>query len=214
MKKTKRNNPQYRINLVKTFNRAYQGSPRELRDGLRGALSNPNFRNQFTKRVIDQIVIRTNEGIDRHNKSFPKYSKSYIESDTFKIYGKSPAEVNLELSGEMLSSLKGVEKMQEIIIELIGQNNKDKAHGHIHGIKRRNGTRAVRDFLGLPDEILDDIMLETIEAFRSEQFEEASLLFQGQDFAQQFGQVGSQDEFTTRMSVQDVLAAIARNLNG
>lgn len=210
----KRNNPQYRINLVKVFNRAYSGSPRELRDGLRGALSSQQFRSQFSKRVIDQIVIRTNEGVDKHNKKFPAYSKSYIQSDTFKIYGKSPSEINLELSGEMLSSLRGVYRMQEIVIELIGQNNKDKAHGHINGIRRARGGKVVRDFLGLPDEILDDIMLETVEQFRSEQFEEASLLFAGQDAVQQFGQVGNQDEFVNRMSVQDVLAMIARNLNG
>lgn len=204
-------NPQFKINLVKVFNRSYSGEARELRDALRASLSNAQFRSQFAKTVIDRIVERTLSGIDKSGKKFPKYSPEYINSDIFKIYGKNPGEVNLELSGEMLSSLKGVSKMQEIVIELIGSKNKAKAHGHVNGLGRR---RVKRDFLGLPDDELDEIMIESIEQFRNESFAEASQIFAGQSFQQAFGQVGGQPEFDSQLSVQDVLAQIARNLNG
>jgi hypothetical protein len=202
-------NPQFKINLVKVFNRSYGSESRELRDKLRGSLSNAQFRRQYSKAVIDRIVERTLSGIDRGDKKFAGYSKEYINSDTFKIYGKAPNEVNLELTGEMLSSLKGIEKMQEITIELIGQNNKNKAHGHVNGLGKK---KVKRDFLGVPDEELDQIMIETVEQFRNESFQEVSNLFAGQSFDQAFGQVGSQPEFSSQLSVQDVLAMIARNL--
>lgn len=213
-RKSKSYNPQFRINLIKIFNRSYGSESKELRNALRSSLSNSQFRQQFSRAVIDRIVERTLEGRDKHGKDFAPYSPEYIKSDIFKIYGKNPAQVNLELSGEMLSSLKGVARSQEIVIELIGSENRAKAHGHVHGIKRKRGGKVVRDFLGLPDEDLDAIMIESIEQFRSESYDEVSQLFAGQDFAQQFGRVGNQPEFNTTMSVQDVLAALMRNLNG
>lgn len=207
-------NPQFKINLVSVFNRAYGSESRELRSKLRSSLSNTNFRRQFAKTVIDRIVERTSkEGVDKQGKKFAEYSDSYKASDTFAIYGKSN-KVDLLLSGEMLSSLKGIDTSQSIVIELIGKENKAKAHGHVNGIKSKKYGKVKRDFLGLPDEELEDIMIESIEQFRIEAFDEISGAFTGQDFAQQFGQVGSQPEFTTRMSVQDTLAAILRNLNG
>jgi hypothetical protein len=213
MKKKRNYNPQYRINLVKVFNRSYGSESREVRDRLRGSLSNPQFRRQFSKAVIDRIVERTLTGVDKSGAEFKEYSSSYKASDTFQIYGKS-SHVNLELTGEMLSSLKGVTKMQEVVIELIGKNNKAKAHGHINGIKSKKYGKVKRDFFGLPEEDLDAIMLESIEAFRSESYDEVSQIYAGQSFDQAFGQVGSQSEFNTQLSVQDVLAALIRNLNG
>lgn len=206
-------NPQFKINLVKVFNRSYGNESRQLRSALRGTLSNPQFRRQFSKAVIDRIVERTLSGIDKNDKKFQAYSKAYRASDIFQIYGKSPAEVNLELTGEMLSSLKGVTRMQEITIELIGSNNRAKAHGHVNGIKTKRG-KVRRDFLGLPDEDLDAIMIEAVEAFRAESYDEVSKIFEGQSFTQAFGQVGSQPEFSTQLSVQDVLMQMMRNLNG
>jgi hypothetical protein len=206
-------NPQYKINLVKVFNRSYSSEAREVRDQLRASLSNPQFRSQFSKSVVDRIVERTLSGIDKNDAKFKEYSDSYVSSDIFKIYGKDPSEINLELSGEMLSSLRGIAKSQEIVIELIGKNNKAKAHGHVNGIKSKKYGKVKRDFLGLPDDDVDTIMIESIEAFRHQQFSDVANLFAGQDFAQQFGQVGSQPEFSSTISVQDVLAQIVRNLN-
>jgi hypothetical protein len=208
-------NPQFKINLVKLFNRAYSNEPRELRDKLRSTLSRSTFRQQFAKTVIDRIVERTSqENVDKKGKKLAAYSKSYINSDTFKIYGKSPADVNLEMSGEMLSSMKSIDTAQTIVFEFIGDNNKAKAHGHINGIRRSKGGKVVRDFFGLPEEDLDVIMIEAVEAFRSEAYDEISGAFEGQDFARQFGRVGSQPEFSTGVSMQDVLAQLMRNLNG
>lgn len=207
-------NPQFKVNLVKVFNRSYKSEPKELRDALRGSLSNPQFRSQFAKSVVDRIIERTLSGIDKNEAKFKEYSDSYIHSDAFRIYGKDPAEVNLELTGEMLSSLKGVARAQEIVIELIGDKNRAKAHGHINGIRSKKYGRVKRDFLGLPDEDLDTIMQESIEQFRHDSFADVANLFAGQHAVEQFGRVGSQPEFSSTISVQDVLAQLMRNLNG
>lgn len=206
-------NPQLKINLIKVFNRSYGSESPELRSKLRSTLSNRSFRQQFSKSVIDRIVERTHSGIDKNGSQFREYSEAYKSSDVFLIYGKS-STVNLELTGEMLSSLKGVSNMQSIVIELIGNKNKAKAHGHINGIKSKKYGRVKRDFLGLPDEDLDTIMIEAIESFRSEDYAQTVNAFKGQAFTDQFGQVGSQPEFNTSISVGDVLAMMMRNLNG
>lgn len=205
-------NPQFKVNLIRVFNRSYGSESRELRAKLRGTLSNRTFRNQFSKAVIERIIERTHSGIDKNGADFKKYSKSYKASDIFMIYGKS-SNVNLELTGEMLSSLKGVTKMQEIVIELIGSKNKAKAHGHVNGIRSKFG-KVKRDFLGLPDEDLDAIMIESIEQFRSEAYAQTLDTYKGLDFDQRFGQVGNQPEFSNRISINDVLAMMMRNLNG
>lgn len=208
-------NPQFKINLVKLFNRAYANESKELRSKLRSTLSKSTFRQQFAKTVIDRIVERTSqENVDKNGKKLAPYSKSYINSDTFKIYGKSPADVNLEMSGEMLSSMRSLDTAQSVVIEFIGDLNKAKAHGHIHGIRKSKGGKVVRDFFGLPEEDLDIILIEAVEAFRSEAYDEISGAFDGLDFVRQFGRVGSQPEFSTAVSMQDVLAQLMRNLNG
>lgn len=206
-------NPQFKVNLVRVFNRSYGGESRELRAKLRGTLSNRSFRQQFSKAVIDRIIERTHSGIDKSGAQFREYSKSYKASDIFMIYGKS-SDVNLELTGEMLSSLKGVSNMQSIVIELIGAKNRAKAHGHVNGIRSSKYGRVKRDFLGLPDEDLDAIMIEAVENFRSESYAHTVDTFKGLDFAQQFGQVGDQPEFSTTIGISEVLRQLMRNLNG
>jgi hypothetical protein len=80
--------------------------------------------------VIDYIVKRTQQGLDKSNKSLPGYSKSYMKSLDFKIAGKSK-NVDLTLSGDMLSLLQ-VLKIEEGKI-VIGYKSGDKINGRVEG---------------------------------------------------------------------------------
>lgn len=206
-------NPKFNINLVSVFNKTFAGAPRELRDQLRGVLARADFRRAFGEAVIDRIVERTLSGVDKRGDKFEKYSEAYKRSDIFKIYGKS-AQVNLELTGEMLSSMRAVRDSQSLTIEMIGEENKAKASGHVYGIRRRNKPRVKRDFLGLPMDDLTAIMNDTVETFQSETFQSADALFRGSDPISMSGQVGNQPAFTAEERFQRALIELERVMRG
>jgi hypothetical protein len=204
-----RYNPKFQIKLNKVFNKAFQGRSAKEKDQLRATLADPVFRNAFGKMVIDEIITRTEGGFDRYGEKFAAYSKSYRNSDIFKIYGKS-SKVNLTLTGEMLSSLKSGGEGETITVELIGDENKAKAHGHKYGIRTKSGKRVKRDFLGLPDEELAAIMEQAFILARNEAFNAAVELFEGTTLGEVFGQVGRQPEFDVNVLTPEVLALLAK----
>jgi hypothetical protein len=64
-------------------------------------------RNRIGLEIVNFIVERTKQGKGIGGKSLGnKYSKSYISSPEFEIAGKSPKQVNLTLSGDMLDSVE------------------------------------------------------------------------------------------------------------
>lgn len=130
-------------------------------------LKRDGVQREFGNRVIDEIVKRTREqNIDKKGKTFAEYSTSYRESEIFKIYGKSAGDINLTLSGEMLANMAVVKTdSQGPLIEFLSNAQNDKAHGHIHGIKRKKGGKVVRDFFGLPEKIQADILMKTLKDF-------------------------------------------------
>lgn len=204
-------NPKYQLNLNKIFNKAYSGSDKELRARLRETLASPLFRNTFGKMVIDTIIERTQSGIDKDGIKFEAYSKTYINSDVFKIYRKSAGQVDLKLTGEMLASLT-VAPTSEFAIELIGDENKAKAHGHKYGIGKKSGRKVKRDFLGLPLDVEVDLLKKALEITRNEAFEALSEYFENTTLAETFGQVGNQNEFAASLLTNDVLAQIANEV--
>lgn len=129
-------------------------------------LKKDGVQREFGNRVIDEIVRRTREdNIDKNGKGFAKYSKSYKESEIFKIYGKDASDINLTLSGEMLANMAVTKTdTQGPQIAFLSQTQNDKAHGHIHGIKTKKG-KVVRDFFGLPEKEQADILMNTLKDF-------------------------------------------------
>lgn len=114
----------------------------------------PQERELIAQEVIDYIVNRTKSGKDKKENPFPGYSKSYIQSDDFKIAGKSRSRVDLTLTSEMLDSLKLLShKPGELTI---GYDKSDsKLNGKVEGnIKGTYGNPTPlrgkkRDFLGI-----------------------------------------------------------------
>jgi hypothetical protein len=118
------------------------------------------FREAVGQEIIDRIVSRTTgDNKSRTGKQFRGYSEAYVNSEAFAVFGKSAANVNLTLSGDMLNTLDVVDSGPNFITIGFSVNEvKGRAHGHVRGIKRRMGNskkskmgKVRRDFFGLPD---------------------------------------------------------------
>lgn len=111
----------------------------------------------MASRIVSKIEERTLDNIDKRDQEFKEYSASYKKSLVYKIYGKT-STVNLRLTGEMLASMKGVVDGYVITVKFRDEENAAKAHGHING----GGNLPVRDFLGLPEDVLKQIMKDSL----------------------------------------------------
>ena len=112
--------------------------------------------------IIERIVERTSEGLDKKGNPFPGYSKSYINSLDFQNAGKSAGDINLQLSGDMLAALAllkdGSDKIR-IGFEK-GSDENARADGNIRGTygKQQGSRKKARDFLGIDREELKSII--------------------------------------------------------
>ena len=123
----------------------------------------PVQRTALAQEVIDFIINRSKNGLDKNNKPFPGYSENYIKSLDFKIAGKSKSKVNLTLSEEMLQSLSLISTKPGEILIGYDKSNKDlnaKVEGNVLGtygqktpIKGKS-----RDFLGIKKDDLKDLV--------------------------------------------------------
>lgn len=160
-------NPTFKINLLDVLEDSYDST--ELKDRLRDFVSESDFKRLYGLRVVDRIVERTrNENIDRFGRSLGTYSKTYKESLIFQIYKDGQTQVDLTLTGEMLESLNTISGARyNITIELVGENNRGKAQGHITGRLGKTGRAKPRDFLGLPKSELTDLFKASMRDYRS-----------------------------------------------
>ena len=133
------------INLEDMFGVSFQGEK-----ALRMAIA---------QKVIDYIVKRTQEGKDISGKNLAKYSKDYIESAEFELAGKSPSEVNMTLTGMMLSQLDLLSDSPNTI--RIGWEDNEqilKAFNHNTG-----DTVKPRPFFGVTEKEAKEVILEEFE---------------------------------------------------
>lgn len=119
-------------------------------------------RRELAREIIDFIVSRTRDkNLDKDNRSFPGYSKDYINSLEFKLAGKSRSDIDLTLSGDMLDSIKLLSsRAGKLVIGFDRGTENDKAEGNrigSYGKSFGNPTKA-RDFLGIHPEDLSKIL--------------------------------------------------------
>lgn len=102
--------------------------------------------------IIDKIVERTKSGRAVDGSKFAKYSESYKDSLEFKAFGKS-SKVDMELSGEMLSTLTIISsKNGKIKVGWSDSENNAKAYGNITGMEGHptlEGVTPARNFFGM-----------------------------------------------------------------
>jgi hypothetical protein len=134
------------------------------------SIRNKRQQNQIADAIVTHIVGRTMAGLDKEDNRFARYTEKYAE-----LKGVSRGEVDLLLSGEMLTELKplrvtadGVEIGYRGSRELIG-----KVEGNILGTygKPEPIPGKARDFLGIDDDAVDVI----ISAYREEIDDETTL---------------------------------------
>ena len=107
--------------------------------------------------IVEFIRNRTSRGLDKNNKPFTPYSKSYVDSIDFKNAGKRKNRVNLELSGDMMTELQvlNVEAAGFVVIGYpLGEENNRAAW-------QRNNLQPgfpKRDFLGIAQKDLKKII--------------------------------------------------------
>lgn len=131
----------------------------------------PRERAKIADAILTHIVGRTMAGFDKDNEKFAKYTKKYAE-----LKGVGVSEVDLLLSGEMLSELKVLNiKPGEIEIgykgskELVG-----KVEGNILGTYGQPEPipGKARDFLGIDaadvDVIIDSFADEDVPRLTAE----------------------------------------------
>lgn len=124
-------------------------------------ISDVDKRDELGDLIVERIVERTDQGKDKTGKSFPKYSQGYIDSLDFKIAGKS-SNVDLQLSGDMLASLKVLKSTRnwiEVGFER-GSVENAKADGNIRGTygQKTPIPGKARDFLGISKEELKKLL--------------------------------------------------------
>ena len=117
-----------------------------------------DLRSLVAEDVVTFILTRTSRGLDKNNKPFKRYSKSYVNSIDFKIAGKSKNQVNLELSGDMLTDLEilNIQTAGFITIGFIeGTEENDRAAWNRNNLRP---SHPKRDFLGINDSDLNKII--------------------------------------------------------
>lgn len=140
-------------------------SDKRLLSSITPLFSDFGFKQEFGKRIVDEIVKRTESGIDKKDNAFkPGYSTIYKKSTIFKIFKGAKRTVDLHLTGEMLADLDVIKvNRNSIVLGFPSTEQEAKAHGHING----GNNLPVRDFFGLPISEQSKILTETIKDFAS-----------------------------------------------
>lgn len=110
--------------------------------------------------IREYILNRVANGRGLGNKEFKPnvYSEAYQKSEDFKIFGKKPSPVNMELTGDMLRSIRidVVDGMPAIILDDPAVT--PRAHGHQTG-QYGKGPLPKREFFGVTkDEFTENIL--------------------------------------------------------
>lgn len=106
--------------------------------------------------IIDRIEERSLSGKNNSGKKLPAYSKGYIESRDFDLYGKSPSRRDMTLRGDMLEAIDilGTDG-NGVVIGFDNGLDSEKAHGQMTG---QNGKwKKKREFFGVNKRELKEI---------------------------------------------------------
>lgn len=138
----------------------------KIKVDLSGFGLTPDQKDEVADLIIERIVNRTQQGRDKNDKPWrgeaAKYSDSYKKSLDFKIAGKSPGRVDLQLSGDMLAALEVLDKTQRSVTIGFepGSDENAKADGNIRGTYGQTtpNPKKARDFLGISEKELINII--------------------------------------------------------
>lgn len=119
-------------------------------------------RTELGIRILSEVRARTARGIDANGKAFKSYSKAYKESLDFKNAGKS-STVNISSTGDTMADLDIINSNSSSIT--IGYSMDYEGAGPVNGIVtgefgHSNPVTAGRDFIGLPQSVVNRLATE------------------------------------------------------
>ncbi len=85
------------------------------------------------------------------------YSKAYSKTTEFELAGKSPGDVNMRLTGDMLESIEVLGFDNNVLTVGIEGGEAPKAHGHMTG-KNGEVPAMKREFFGLTEKEFQEIV--------------------------------------------------------
>lgn len=119
------------------------------------------LREAIAQTAIEKIIERTRSGTSLRGTTFKGYSKSYMDSLTFKAHGKS-GDVDLTLTGDMLDQLTVTDSTDtKISLGWSDGTQNAKAYNHNTG-----DTLPKREFFGLQQKEISEIRDIYIDAVR------------------------------------------------
>lgn len=114
------------------------------------------LKQKIGQAMIDKIIQRTESHKDVNGSKFAAYSKEYVDSLQFKAFDKTKSDINMKLTGQMLSTLDiTADKGSKITIGWDDEQENAKAYNHNVG-----DTVTKREFFGLTDQELQEIKAE------------------------------------------------------
>lgn len=116
----------------------------------------PALKEHIGQAIIDKIRERSSDNKDVNGIKFKSYSKEYIKSDDFKAYGKKKGDINLELTGDMMSELD-ITKVKGNTLTISWEDSTEQAKAYNHNI---GDTVKKREFLGLQSKEANEIAKE------------------------------------------------------
>lgn len=126
-------------------------------------------RDNLGQVVIEYITARTESGYDKNGEKFEPYSQDYAQ-----LKGVSRSDVDLILSGEMLSELRLVSSSpRELVIGYKGVSSElvGKIEGNILGTYGKSSpVTKGRDFLGI-DEADLEVLIDSIGELEDEEID-------------------------------------------
>lgn len=115
-------------------------------------------KEQIGQAIIDRIIDRTESNKSVNGTGFKKYSKQYINSEEFELYGKNPGDINLTLKGDMLNSIDIIDSTRDTItIGFDDPTEEKKAANHQKGV-----TVPSRPFFGVTKSDINTIKKDFI----------------------------------------------------
>lgn len=153
----------------KTLKESEVSTEINLKELLGDLSNNESVRDVFFQAALDKMQKRLDSGRGVDGK-LTAYSKTYKDSASFKIFGKS-STVNMQLTGDMLAAINEMDSApSKLKIGIDDTLEAAKAYGHMTGMKGHptlEGITPKREWFGWTDKELQAIAKEIKPQVRS-----------------------------------------------
>ncbi|MDH3324133.1 MAG: hypothetical protein OEL89_00680 [Candidatus Peregrinibacteria bacterium] len=154
--KLSKNNIEQKINLKKEFGKK--------------AIDDQELKEAITQELINIIIERTSRSKDVNGEKMQGYSKSYRQSEDFKLYGKT-SKVDMTMRGDMLEAIDKIKESSETItLGFDDELQRKKAANHNGGF-----TVPQRQFFGVTQDDIDKVK----KKFKNDLKDDGASLLQG-----------------------------------